>query len=70
MGEPQTCCFIGGWRNRPCKSQAEFMVIFGAAPDEYTFACAVHVGDLLTDAPIQQVVRLDGALGGKPGGSQ
>lgn len=39
------CCYIG------CKKQAEWQLIHGRSPDDYTESCTEHVGHLLTDTP-------------------
>lgn len=43
------CCHIG------CDKEAEWVIVSGPAPDDYTEACTDHVGDLLCDAPEQKV---------------
>ncbi len=55
----ETCCFIGGWRNRPCKAPARWVIVSSPRDSDVTYTCEVHVGDLLTDAPDQRVYRLD-----------
>jgi hypothetical protein len=46
--QPQ-CCFIG------CNKPAEFVLIEGAAPDDYTEACADHVEALKSDRHVETV---------------
>jgi hypothetical protein len=54
------CCFLG------CNALAQFEIIQLAPPvhpsEGYTHACADHVGDLLSDAERQEVVKLQSAL--------
>ncbi len=38
-----------------CNKTAEWVIVHGAAPDDYTMACTTHVGDLLTDAPTHYI---------------
>lgn len=32
-----------------CQNEAEFMLIYGNAPDDYTHSCRGHIGDLIGD---------------------
>ncbi len=56
--ERNTCCYIGGFLHRYCQRPAEWLICHGSAPDDYTFACSRHVGQMLTDAPCQYVYHL------------
>lgn len=41
-----------------CDQPAEWVIVHGLAPDDYTHACTAHVGDLLTDAKEQHVYHV------------
>lgn len=43
------CCFPD------CEKLAEWVIVHGQAPDDYTESCSVHVGELLTDAPEHKI---------------
>ncbi len=53
MSEKQQCCYIEpttistGYGSQ-CAMPAEWTIVFGDGPDDYTEACAEHVGKLLT----------------------
>ncbi len=58
MTKTPWCCWIGGWRNRPCRASAEWLIVHGPGPEDYTHACTDHVGELLTDASEHRIYRL------------
>lgn len=35
------CCFLS------CDKEAEFMIAYGTAPDDYTDSCKEHVGEMV-----------------------
>lgn len=41
------CCFIVDGQTEHCSKTAEWSVVFGSTPDDYTEACTDHVGVLL-----------------------
>lgn len=45
------CCYLEPSGKSGCSSAAEWQ-LEGVRPDDVTYACAEHVGDLLGDAPI------------------
>lgn len=46
------CCFI------PCDAGADYEIIDGRTPDDYTHACVEHVGHLLRDDRESTVIRI------------
>lgn len=48
----QSVCLSDGWTigDVACTSPAEWTIVHGPAPEDYTEACTEHVGALLTDA--------------------
>lgn len=46
------CCYVG------CDKDAEWTLVEGPGPDDWTEACTAHVGDLLTDAKETRVYPL------------
>lgn len=38
-----------------CQHESEWVIYDGAGPEDYTEACTVHVGDLLSDAPEHRI---------------
>lgn len=45
-GEPLQCCHMEGDTGPRCDAPAEFMLVDGPAPDDYTHACEAHVGPM------------------------
>jgi len=43
-----------------CRKKAEWTIIHGLSPDDYTEACTDHVGDLLTDAKEHRIYQFFG----------
>jgi hypothetical protein len=47
------CCFIPNQddpQNSRCPNNAEWRIVYGETPDDYTESCTEHVGKMLTDA--------------------
>ena len=40
------CCYVG-----PRRHEADWIIIHGPAPDDYTESCGRHLVKMLTDAP-------------------
>ena len=51
------CCYIADSRIA-CEQEADWKIVYGNTPDSYTEACSAHVGEMLTDAPVQTVYRI------------
>ena len=51
------CCYIGD-AGDDCSKPAEWVIVHGSGPDDYTEACRRHVGDMLTDAPEHRIYPL------------
>lgn len=47
------CCQIG------CEEKAEWNIVWGNSPDDYTHACTKHVGELLTEASEHRIYPLE-----------
>ena len=47
------CCHL------KCRGQAEWLIVFGSGPLDYTEACTRHVGELLCDAKEQRIYPLE-----------
>lgn len=43
------CCKID------CGAKAEWTIVHGEKPDDYTESCTAHVGELLTNAPEHRI---------------
>lgn len=54
------CCYVGSKSGASCGNQAEWRIVSGNGPDDYTESCTRHVGEMLTDAPEHRVYSLDG----------
>ncbi len=39
-----------------CQSKAEWQIIHGPSPDDYTMSCTDHVGRMLTDARSHEII--------------
>ncbi len=50
-------CAIGN--GTPCEKDAEFEINDGPTPDDYTHACADHVGHMLQDGRISTVYPVE-----------
>ncbi len=46
-----------------CEADAEWFVVYGAAPEDYTFACSEHLGLLLGDEPYFQIWPISKYIG-------
>lgn len=51
--EKYTCCQL------TCASNAEWLIVDGPAPEDYTHSCSAHVGELLSDASEHKVYPLE-----------
>lgn len=60
MSNIPMCCYLeGGHSNGArCERSAQWTIVFGETPDDYTEACSAHVGELLTDAPEHRIYPL------------
>ena len=54
------CCHI------ECTEPADYEIVSGPAPDDYTHACVKHVGDLLGDAHEHRIHSIKDAMAVKP----
>lgn len=54
------CCYVGEKTGFQCGSPAEWRIVSGSGPDDYTESCTRHVGDMLTDAVEHRIYSLDG----------
>ena len=53
----RNCCLIG------CELLAEWVIVYGLSPDDYTEACTAHDGQLLTDAKEHRIYHIGDAKG-------
>lgn len=61
------CCYLHGDDVAfPCKNDAEWIIIYGWSPDDYTYACNEHVNELTPDSQYVRLIRLMPAGGGDP----
>lgn len=60
MSLERFCCHLACGPGHP----AEWMIVSGASPDDYTEACTQHVGELLVDAPEQRIYRISAPASG------
>lgn len=51
------CCYISQ-DGDDCSKPAEWLIVYGQAPDNYTESCTHHVGHLLTDAEEHRVYQI------------
>lgn len=51
------CCYIGE-AGDDCSKPAEWTIVHGPMPDDYTEACTRHVGDVLTDSDEHRIYPL------------
>lgn len=65
------CCFISDEEaegklpeellvTHGCSADAEWRIVHGDGPDDYTESCTEHVGFMLTDAPEHRIYPLAG----------
>ncbi len=54
MDNKRTCCFMSD-DQVGCEKLAEWSIIHGASPDDYTETCTEHLGAMMTDAPEHKV---------------
>ena len=52
------CCFIHPETGGHCGAPAAYEMHFSRDPMDFTHACEIHVGEMLTDAPEQHVYRI------------
>ncbi len=52
MSETPECCYI------PCDDDADYLIIDGQAPDDFTHACIEHLGHLIDHDKIPASVFL------------
>jgi len=51
------CCFVGD--SGRCEALAEWIVAYGASPDDLTHSCTTHVGELLSDAKEHRIYPIE-----------
>lgn len=52
------CCWIDQETIVPCRAHAEWMIVHGPAPDDWSDSCSEHLGDMMTDAYEHRVYRI------------
>jgi hypothetical protein len=52
MDKILTCCQID------CVKEAEYEIVWGDKPDEFTHSCSEHLSEMLTDARLHTIVKL------------
>lgn len=62
------CCYIEPEMKLGCLNNAEWIIVQGCAPLDYTEACTEHVGELLVDEPFNHAYPLEMDLS-KPTGT-
>ena len=45
-----------------CEMPAQWVLVHGAGPDDYTESCTKHLGDMMTDAPEHRIYALRAAI--------